>query len=192
MAVVNVEMHSEGNDFFVVFHDIETESQKNMIKDWVNTLRGVSTSFSTYMFVDDTDEDDEEEKEDDRTGTMSIIPDGKYAGSTIDDAYNMNGHYSLADILINVKKMKNATPEELDAIYEEAVRYTIPLIRDKEIEFEDFIAAYKPFLKSYVPAEGKTVEDWLSLPEAEQNIAYDEMINKIVERMYKSIQNKAA
>jgi len=191
MAVVNVEMHSEGNDFFVVFHDIETEEQKNRIKDWVNTLRGVSTSFSEYMFVDDMDEECEED-EDDRTGTVSIIPDGKYAGSTIDDAYNMNGHYSLADILLNVKKMKNATPEELDAIYEEAVRYTIPLIRDKEIEFDDFIAAYKPFLKNYVPAEGKTVEDWLTLPPAEQDIAYDEMINKIVERMYKSIQKEAA
>ena len=191
MAVVNVEMHSEGNDFFVVFHDIETEEQKNRIKDWVNTLRGVSTSFSEYMFVDDMDEEREED-EDDRTGTVSIIPDGKYAGSTIDDAYNMNGHYSLADILLNVKKMKNATPEELDAIYEEAVRYTIPLIRDKEIEFDDFIAAYKPFLKNYVPAEGKTVEDWLTLPPAEQDVAYDEMINKIVERMIKSIQKEAA
>ncbi len=191
MAVIDVELYSENTDYFVVFHNIETESQKNRIKDWVNTLRGVSNSFSEYMFVKDIDEGDEYESRESMAGKLSIIPDGRYAGLTIEDAYNMNGHYSLAEILLNVKKMKNATPEELDSIYRETVEYTIPLLKEKEIEFEDFLAAYKPFLKNYVPGEGKTLDDWLELPPAEQDVAYDEMVNKIVERMYGSIQQAA-
>ncbi len=194
MAVVDVDMFMEENDYHVVFHNIETPEQKKRIKDWVNTLRGVSTTFSEYLFVNDMDDDSEKDEDNEMNiaGTLSIIPEGKYRGLTIEDAYNMNGHYSLADILINIKKMKSISPEEADAIYREAVEYTIPLLKEKDIEFEDFLAAYKPFLKQYVPGKGKKLEEWLLLSPAEQNIAYDEMVNKIIERMYKSIEKTAA
>lgn len=193
MSVVDVDMFMEDQDYHVIFHHIETPEQRKRIKDWVNTLRGVSTSFSQYLFINDMDDDsDIDDGEINMAGTISIIPEGRYKGLTIEDAYNMSGHYSLAEILLNVKKMKSISPEEADSIYREAVEYTIPLLKDKEIEFEDFLAAYKPFLKNYVPGEGKPLEDWLLLPPAEQEIAYDEMVNKIIERMYKSIEIHAA
>lgn len=193
MAVVDVDMYKEDQDYHVIFHHIETPEQRKRIKEWVNTLRGISTSFSEYLFINDMDEDpDTDDSDINMAGTISIIPEGRYRGLTIEDAYNINGHYSLAEILLNVKKMKSISEEEADSIYREAVEYTIPLLKEKDIEFEDFLAAYKPFLKQYVPGEGKPLEDWLLLTPGEQEIAYDEMVNKIIERMYKSIETPAA
>lgn len=193
MAVVDVDMYKEDQDYHVIFHHIETPEQRKRIKEWVNTLRGISTSFSEYLFINDMDEDpDTDDGDINMAGTISIIPEGRYRGLTIEDAYNINGHYSLAEILLNVKKMKSISEEEADSIYREAVEYTIPLLKEKDIEFEDFLAAYKPFLKQYVPGEGKPLEDWLLLTPGEQEIAYDEMVNKIIERMYKSIETPAA
>lgn len=193
MAVVDVDMYKEDQDYHVIFHHIETPEQRKRIKEWVNTLRGISTSFSEYLFINDMDEDpDTDDSDINMAGTISIIPEGRYRGLTIEDAYNINGHYSLSEILLNVKKMKSISEEEADSIYREAVEYTIPLLKEKDIEFEDFLAAYKPFLKQYVPGEGKPLEDWLLLTPGEQEIAYDEMVNKIIERMYKSIETPAA
>ena len=184
MAVVDVDLYQEEQDYYVVFHRIQSEGQKERIREWVDTLRGISTSFSEYMFINDMDKEEDETM----TGTLSIIPEGKYSGLTIDDAYNMNGHYSLSDILLNAKSMKSVTQEEAEHLYREAVEYTIPLLKDQEISFEDFLAAYKPFLKRYTPGEGKPLEDWLLLPQKEQAVAYEEMISKMIERMYKSIE----
>lgn len=192
MAVVDVEMYSEDNDYVVLFHNVTTDEQKNRIKDWVNTLRGVSTNFSEYLFINDIDMDNEDtNKEESLAGSISIIPEGRYAGLTIEDAYNINGHYSLADILLNINKMKNATQEEKNSVYKETVEYAIPLIKDKDIDFEDFLDAYKPFIKQYTPGEGKELKDWLKLAPSEQEVAYDEIINKMVERMLNSLKKVA-
>lgn len=188
MAVVDVDMYSEENDYFVIFHSIETNEQKNRIRDWVNALRGVSNQFSEYLFIHDFEENDEEFMEKSMVGTFSIIPEGRYKGYTIEDVYNANGHYGLAEILLNIHKMGSVSDEEKKNIYQETIEYTIPLLKDQEIEFEDFIRAYKPFLRQYTPGEGKTVDDWLKLPPAEQTYAYNEMVNKIVDRMYNSVR----
>ena len=192
MAVVDVEMYSEEDNYFVVFHNIDTEEQKQRIKDWVNTLRGVSTNFSEYLFVNDIDNDDTDPYEDGTAlgGSNLIIPDGRYAGLTIEDAYNINGHYSLSNLLLTVHKMHNATEEEIGDLYKELVEYSIRLIKDKEIDFDDFIDAYRPFIKQYTPGEGKTIDDWLKMSTAERRVAYDEIVNKMIERMLNSIQTK--
>ena len=190
MAVVDVDMYSDESDYYVVFHGIETNEQKNRIKDWVNALRGVSNQFSEYLFIHDLEENDEDDfMEKSLVGTISIIPEGRYKGYTIEDVYNANGHYGLAEILLGVHKMESISIEERKTIYRETVEYTIPLLKDQEIEFEDFLSAYKRFVLQYTPGEGKTVDDWLTLPQPEQKYAYDEMVNKIVERMYNSIKN---
>lgn len=193
MAVVDVDMYQDENDLFVVFHDVETKDLKDRIREWVNALRGVCTTFSDYIFLNDLDEDKEDKdpfEEPNMTGTISIIPEGRYRGNTIEDAYNMNGHYSLSEILLTVKKMQSITPEERETIYREAVEYTVPLLKERDIEFEDFLSAYKPFLKKYTPGEGKQYEDWLKLTPAEQEFAYEKMTNEIVGRMLKSIEKQ--
>lgn len=190
MAVVDVDMYSEENDYYVVFHGIETNEQKNRIRDWVNALRGVSNQFSEYLFIHDLeDNEDEDFMEKSLVGTISIIPEGRYKGYTIEDVYNANGHYGLAEILLGVHKMESIPMEERKTIYQETVEYTIPLLKDQEISFEDFMSSYHAFVRQYTPGEGKTVEDWLKLPLSEQKYAYEEMVNKIIDRMYNSIKH---
>ncbi len=193
MSVVNVEMYSEKTDIYVVFHDVEDEKQKEQIKEWVDNLRGISDSFSRYMFVEDLDkmDDDNEDDYDDSIGTQSIIPEGKYKGMTIDDAYNMYGHYSLVEIMLSIRKMKSISKEENDSLYKEVILYAVRLIRQKETTFANFIDAYKVFLKDQLPQGGEKLEDWLKLPVEEQRVAYDALADQIVERMMNSLQKIA-
>ena len=191
MAVVDVDLYTEETDVHVVFHGVEDDEQKSRIKDWVDTLRGVSDSFSKYMFVEDLDQvnDEEDMDYDESVGTQFIIPEGKYKGMTIDDVYNMYGHYSLSELMRSINKMESITPEERKQLYKEVIQYAVPLIRQKETSFEDFIDAYSAFLKDHVPAPGKTLKDWLKLPKEEQRIAYDAMADHIIERMLNSIRD---
>lgn len=84
--------------------------------------------------------------------------------------------------------MTTVSAEQLWDLYAEAVQFTIPLIRRKEIDLDDFIRAYKPFLRGKGPTPEGDVEDWLKVPGDQQAVAYNELIENITRRMEKSLQ----
>lgn len=191
MSVVNVEMYSENTDIYVIFHNVQDEAQKGQIKHWVTTLQGISEQESKYMFVDDLDLSADDDYYDNTLGMQSIIPEGKYRGMTVDDAYNMYGHHSLVELMLGINKMEKLTAEEKENLYREVILYAVRLLRQKEISFANFLDAYSVFLKKQLPpGEGKCLEDWLTLPMEEQKVAYDEMVDQIVERMMNSLKKE--
>ena len=176
----------EGSSLHIIIDDITQEEADTLHTAIENCLQCDSITTDDYPYSEPTDEP--WLCPEDMLGTRNLIPEGQYEGFTVSDVYAQNGHYSLAKLLLSIKKMKSMDPRALRTLYEEAIQFTIPLIRRKELDFEDFIAAYKPFLASYV-APGHTAEDWLQNPVEKQDILYDSLIDHITDRMKASIQS---
>ena len=180
MALYDVDIREEEDEVIVVFHGIENEEDKERIGKWVNRL------------VNQEDEDDGLEDEelfyDPSIGTRCIIPEGKYRGLTIEDAYNKHGHYALSRLLQDTLKMKFPSFDLNVELYKECVYFTIPYLRQKDIELSDFIQIYRQLLKEKTPGAGKEVEDWLEFDEAEQEFIYDQLVSDMVKRMKESVR----
>ena len=180
----NVEMTLDGTDCRIVIHHVESDQDLDRITAILDAYRGALNEFSDYFcyFYDD-----DPYEPDSSIGSRNIIPEGPYKGYTLQDIYSLNGHYSLSALLQTVRKMKHPSPEKLADLYEEAIRFTVPLIRRKEIDLDDFIHAYKPFLKGKGPTPEGDVEDWLKVPPDQQAIAYNELVDNITRRMENSL-----
>lgn len=157
--------------------DIDTEEKKEEAMALLDALKAGTDPVD--LFDDQLFDEGEEDIYYYKPEGFIHIPDGEYKGYTVQDVYDMYGHQSLSKLLISIKKM-HAPKEELDNLYKEAILFSIPTIRRKEIGIEDFISAYKPFLK------GDT-DKYLALPPEQQEYAYDVIIGNIVGRMEKSI-----
>lgn len=176
----------EGTRLHIIIDDISPEEVDQLHTTIENSLQDKNAvTTDDYPYSEPIDEP--WLYPDDMLGTRNLIPEGRYEGYTVSDVYAQNGHFSLSRLLLSIKKMKNMDIHALQALYEEAIQYTIPLIQRKELDFEDFIAAYKPFLMSYV-APGHTAEDWLQYPVEKQDILYDSLIDSITKRMQASIE----
>ena len=177
-----VEMHNEANDLHVIFHDVSPDELEN-IKNIIRAYRGLSNEFSEYF--DHVSSDDEEI--DETIGTQHIIPEGKYKGCTIQDAYNYNGHYSLSKLLQTVFRMSSVSKDEIMSLYKEIVQFTVPRIQMKEISLQDFIKVYEPFLKKNFNLD-KIRREFQSLDAESKTLLYDRIIENITSRMKKSIE----
>ena len=180
----DIEMTREGTDCRIVIHHIASEQDFQRIEAILDAYRSMPNDRSDcfcYFYDDDLYEPNSS------IGTRNIIPEGPYEGYTLQDIYSLNGHYSLSRLLQTIRKMKSMSPEKQADLYEETIRYTIPLIRRKEIDLDDFIHAYKPFLKGKGPTPEGDVEDWLNVPSDQQEIAYTELVENMIRRMEKSL-----
>lgn len=178
-----VDMYNEGADLHVVFHDVSLDELEN-IKNIIRAYKGLSNEFSEYF---DHHVDDDEEELDDTIGTQHIIPEGKYKGCTIQDAYNYHGHYSLSELLQTVHRMQSMPRETLGDLYKELVQFTLPRIQMKEITLLDFIKVYEPFLRKGFDID-KIKTAYPTLDADSKTMLYDRIIGNITERMKKSIQ----
>ena len=179
-----VEMYNEEHDLHVIFHDLNPDELEN-IKNIIRALKGISNEYSELfdhpMSYDDDDEID------DTIGTQNIIPEGKYRGCTIQDAYNYHGHYSLSKLLQTVMRMTTVAADKQRDIYRELVQFTIPRMEMKEISLKDFIKVYAPFLKKYFELD-KINAQYSSLDAESKTALYDRILENITGRMKKSIE----
>ncbi len=181
----SIELTVNGTDCHITIHNIDSESDMERVNAILAAFRGADNEYADYFcyFYDD-----DLYQPADSVGSQNIIPEGKYKGFTVQDIYAINGHYSLSLLLQTVYKMMSVPFEIRRALYEEAVHFTVPLIRRKEIDLDDFISAYKPFLKGKGPTPDGDVSDWLKVPPDQQAIAYNELVENITRRMEKSLQ----
>lgn len=180
-----VEMYNEEDDLHIIFHDVDADDLEN-IKNIIRAFKGISNEYSEY-FDHPLSYDDEEEEFDDTIGTQNIIPEGKYKGCTIQDAYNYHGHYSLSKLLQNVLRMTTITKDKQKDLYKELVQFTLPRMQAKVISLKDFIKAYAPFLKKYFDLD-KINAQYDSLDAESRSALYDRILENITGRMKKSIE----
>ena len=179
-----VEMYNEENDLHVVFHDLSSDEIEN-IKDIIRAFKGISNEYSEY-FNQTFDENDYDDM-DDTIGSQNIIPEGRYKGCTIQDAYNYHGHYSLSKLMQTVLRMKSKSKDYLKALYIETVQFALPRMQMKEISLIDFIKAYDPFIRKAFNIE-KIKSSVSTLTNEEKELLYDNIINNLTDRMKKSIE----
>lgn len=179
-----VEMYNEEDDLHVVFHNL-TEDEIESIKDIIRAFKGISNEYSEYF--NQTSDIDDCDEIDDTIGSQNIIPEGKYKGCTIQDAYNYHGHYSLSKLMQTVLRMTSKSKDYLKALYIETVQFTLPRMQMKEISLLDFIKAYDPFIRKNFNVD-KIKSSINDLTKEEKDLLYDNIVANLVERMKKSIE----
>jgi hypothetical protein len=182
-----VEMYNEEKDLHIVFHNVNEEEIES-IKDIIRAFKGISNEYSEY-FNNSSYEESEYDSIDETIGTQYIIPEGRYKGCTVQDAYNYHGHYSLSKLMQTILKMQSKPKEYLRQLFTETVMYALPRIQMKEIGLLDFIKAYEPFIrKSYdVDKIRKSID---SMQNEEINALYDSIVENITGRMSNSIKQE--
>lgn len=182
-------VNENGTEYNITIKNVFTANDRERIEHIIAAFNGMINEYTDYFIYDDPEIPDMET--DNAVGTLNLIPEGCYEGMNIQEAYEENGHYALAYIMLKCNKMERISEEKKQMLMEETIQFAIPLIRRQEITFERFLKVYGKFLENKAPGKDKTVYDWLTVPEEEQKIAYNALVDNLTSRMESKIARKA-
>ena len=181
---LQIETYDNETEYTIKISNVQTTADRERIRRVIAAFNGVQNEYTEYFYdINNIEEETVEELIEESVGTLYLIPEGIYKDSTIQDAYERNGHYALSYIMLNCLHMKSIKREERESLLEEAIRFALPRIRRRDISFSTFLEVYGKFIANKTPGPEKELRDWLEYPENEQEIVYRELVEHMAERM---------